>query len=28
MKMEGMANLNEEQKEWVKIQRFMIEAEI
>lgn len=28
MKMEGMSNLNEEQKEWVKIQRYMVEAEV
>ena len=26
--MEGMANLNDEQKEWVKIQRYMVEAEV
>ena len=27
-KMEGMANLNDEQKEWVKIQRYMVDAEV
>jgi len=28
MKMEGMANLNDEQKEWVRIQRYMVDAQV